>query len=550
MARSKLDGFVTAHGGAIVDTDGRPIQLRGVGLGNWLLPEGYMWRLSPGRESPRQIEALITELVGQDRSDQFWRSFRDRYVTEADIAQIAAEGFNHVRLPINWRYLMNPDASLRSDGLALVDRLIEWCSDHAVWVLLDLHAAPGGQTGTNIDDSNGRPELFMDRSNRDLTIAFWQAIAARYAHDTTVLGYDLLNEPLSRSWQHQYPNELVDLYLRITAAIREVDRNHLIMYEGTGWATNWDIFTEVWDSNSALQFHRYWLPPDLRSIQTYIDIGARLGLPIYMGEAGENNTDWLATAFQLFEDHDIGWNFWPWKKLDTRTSPCSIKPPTGWSDIAAYGNGNAPPPSPDHAWHILSELTDNLTFDRCRYHPDIINALFRRAPIALPSTGFGFRGPGISYSTRSGSPLPGFRPDDQVTILHSGQTTDNAPFFEHNDGRPRRANERLTVLLQPQEWITYSVEMPQPGSFTITAVTVPPTTAPPGITLDHTPLAVDHLGSGQWRALTPPDTPAGSHTLRIEAAAGALHLDRLDVQAISKELPPIHSDPAGAGTPT
>ena len=328
MARS--NEFVTVSDGRIVDGRGRRIQLRGVGLGNWLLPEGYMWRLSPGRESPRQIEALITELVGEDRAEVFWRRFLDNFITQADIARIAAEGFNHVRLPINWRHIIDRDGSMRPDGLGLIDRVVEWCADQGMWVLLDLHGAPGGQTGTNIDDSNGRPELFMDGSNEELTITLWRELAIRYRDNTTVLGYDLLNEPLPNEWQHVYPEQLVDLYRRLTEAIREVDSNHIIMYEGTHWANNWDIFTEVWDANSVLQFHKYWSPPDLPSIQRFLDIGAELGLPVFMGEGGENNLDWLATAFQLFEDIGIGWNFWPWKKIDTITSPCSVVAPPGW----------------------------------------------------------------------------------------------------------------------------------------------------------------------------------------------------------------------------
>ncbi|NOX22649.1 MAG: cellulase family glycosylhydrolase [Actinobacteria bacterium] len=525
-----FDGFVTVNDGAIVDSTGHQVLLRGVGLGNWLLPEGYMWRLSPGRESPREIEALITELVGATRARRFWDEYLDQFITRGDIQQIAAAGFNHVRLPINWRHVIDPDGTMRPQGLALIDRLIDWCTEQRLWVLLDLHGAPGGQTGTNIDDSNGRPELFMDPANMDLTVALWRELASRYRDNTTVLGYDLLNEPLPNEWQHTYPSELVDLYQRITEAIREVDPNHLLMYEGTHWASNWDIFTDVWDPNSVLQFHRYWAPPDLPSIQHFIDVGAELGLPIYMGEGGENNTDWLATAFQLYEDHHVGWNFWPWKKIDTLTSPCSVVPPPGWSDIIAFGNGETSAPSPKDAWSTLEELINNMAFDKCDYHPEVINALFRRAPLSIPATGFGFRGPGISYSTQSSTPLRGFRHNDSVTILQAGETTDQAPFFGHDDGRTRLADEKLTVLLQPGEWVTFDIEIPHPGNWTVVVVTDPDTTAPPIIGFDGTPLTVGDLGNGEWQAITDPDTAAGRHTIRIEASTGNLQLDRVNVR--------------------
>ena len=155
--QSVFDGFVRVENGGLVDAQNDSLLLRGVALGNWLLPEGYMWKFEPpGPQSPRQIETLIIDLVGPDRAAEFWNEFRDRFITEADIAQIAAEGMNHVRLPINSRVVMDGDGALLPEGLELVDRLIGWCRDHSLWVVLDLHGAPGGQTGTNIDDSPRR----------------------------------------------------------------------------------------------------------------------------------------------------------------------------------------------------------------------------------------------------------------------------------------------------------------------------------------------------------------------------------------------------------
>src|SRR5579864_7451273 len=103
-----VDGFVHADAGRLLDGRNESLLLRGVGLGNWLLPEGYMWKFtSPTLQSPRQIEAFVDDLVGPERAASFWAEFRDRFVTEADIAKIAAEGMNHVRLPINARGIMD-----------------------------------------------------------------------------------------------------------------------------------------------------------------------------------------------------------------------------------------------------------------------------------------------------------------------------------------------------------------------------------------------------------------------------------------------------------
>jgi hypothetical protein len=98
----------------------------------------------------------------------------------------------------------------------------------------------------------------------------------------SILRYDLLNEPLPNQWQHVYAADLADLYRDLTAAIRQVDPHHLLVYEGSHWATNWDIFTDVWDDNSLLQFHRYRCPPERSSIDAYLRTRDKLGLPIYL----------------------------------------------------------------------------------------------------------------------------------------------------------------------------------------------------------------------------------------------------------------------------
>ena len=374
-------GFVRAEGTRIVDDSG-PLLLRGVGLGNWLLPEGYMWRFGDELASPRQIEARIEALVGPDRSDEFWRRFRDDFISERDVELIARFGFDHVRLPLNSRYLIDDDGAFREDGFALVDRAIAWSEAHGLRVLLDLHGAPGGQTGTNIDDSpRGMPELFMDDRYRALTVRLWEEIARRYRDRESVLGYDLLNEPLPHEWQHRYNDELVSLYRELTDAIRRIDDRHLLMYEGSHWATNWTPLAERFDDNQVLQFHRYWCAPDETSIAPFLEARERLGSPIYMGEGGENTPAWVYAATRLYERHDIGWNFWPWKKVSTFTSPLSAAEPARWELIS----DPASTPSPDEAWAVLEECLAPIPADACAVRAPILDALFARPRLTLPA---------------------------------------------------------------------------------------------------------------------------------------------------------------------
>jgi endoglucanase len=529
----RFEGFVHVVDGLLVDGSGTPVVLRGVGLGNWLLPEGYMWKFEPGGPlSPRQIEGFVQRLVGVERSVEFWTRFRDEFITEADIARIAAEGFDHVRVALNSRVLQSESGVLLEDGFALIDRLIEWCRAHDVWVVLDLHGAPGGQTGTNIDDSpHGRPELFTDARYVTLTRQLWEAIAARYCDETVVAGYDLLNEPLPHEYQHLYAAELVALYKDLTAAVRRHDANHVIIYEGTHWSTNWDIFTEVWDPNSMLQCHKYWSPPDRASVQTFVDRGRELGLPVYMGETGENNLEWLQAAFQLYDDCGMSWNLWPWKKLETVTSPCSVNAPSGWAALVACANGRSVTPPADESWSTLTSFLDAVDIARCSYQQPVVNAVMRRAPLTIPAWGFSFRGENVSFGTTSAKPLAGFRADDQVSLECANLSPEGAPRFDHTDGGLRSDQDAIVVCLTPGDWIAFDVDIAQPGDVTIVvetdntdAVTTPSVWS----YLDDTILPESTCGAGGVES-TVTRTTAGPHTVRLVAVTRAVKLRSLTV---------------------
>lgn len=128
-----------------------------------------------------------------------------------------------------------------------------------------MHAAPGGQTGQNIDDSErDLPELFMRPEHRDELCALWALLAARYRGEAAVAGFDLLNEPLIRK-DAEHNGRLVPLYLRITEAVRRADPERIVIWEGAHWATDFSVFDalerEDLPENLVLQFHKYWSTP-------------------------------------------------------------------------------------------------------------------------------------------------------------------------------------------------------------------------------------------------------------------------------------------------
>ena len=142
-------GFLHTRGQDIVDENGDKIMLQGVGLGNWLLPEGYMWKFGPLGDRPRKIEKIVSDLIGPQDAEKFWLDFRKHYITEADIKRISEIGFNSVRPALNARRFLTEgeNPSYVDEGFELLDNLVKWCKKYDIYVIIDMHGAPGGQTG-------------------------------------------------------------------------------------------------------------------------------------------------------------------------------------------------------------------------------------------------------------------------------------------------------------------------------------------------------------------------------------------------------------------
>lgn len=164
------DGFIRIDGTDLVGPDGEKFLIRGTNLGNWLNPEGYMFGFSK-TNSPSNIDLMLRQLAGPDYAAEFWARFKDNYITRADIDFIASTGANTIRLPFHYRLFTDEDYMgliSAQDGFERIDTLVEWCREAGLRLILDMHDAPGGQTGDNIDDSYGYPWLFESEASQKL----------------------------------------------------------------------------------------------------------------------------------------------------------------------------------------------------------------------------------------------------------------------------------------------------------------------------------------------------------------------------------------------
>lgn len=398
-------GFVTAKGKKVFDEFGKELMFRGVGLGGWMLPEGYMWGFHNYYTRPRRFEERILEVVGKEESDKFWNQYYQTFISERDFELIKDHGYNSVRLAINSRMIMveNNETSevvFKESGFAMIDSVIEHCKTYGLYLIIDLHGAPGGQTGTNIDDSlDNKPRLYTETIFQDQTVTIWEEIARRYKDEQIVAMYDLLNEPLP-DWNKHLFDKIQPLYKRIIKAIRKIDQDHMISLEGGHWSTNFHMITERLDDNLILHFHKYWNQPALETMNHFLNKREELDYPLFMGEGGENDLYWYSSSFKMYEQLDISWNFWTYKKIENNNSIISFKRPENWHKMFSEKEV----PTKEEGIQLLNKFLENIKFENCTVNIEVTNALFRQDDFMLPSSFYDYYGQGISFKTKNDTP--------------------------------------------------------------------------------------------------------------------------------------------------
>jgi endoglucanase len=334
--------FTKVRDKQIISPEGQPIILRGVNLGFWLEPEGYPWGISD-KYSARQYFDLIADLIGPDEARKFWISYQDNFITEQDIQYIKKLGFNSVRIPFDYRLFADEYflGSYEPRGFILLDRAIKWCRDAGIGVILDMHCAPGSQAGWNSDDGYTWPWLFEEsgEESRLLTIKIWTEIAKKYANEPTVIGYDLLGEPI-----HQYcdtarlNSRLEPFYKRLTGEIRKVDKNHLIFLAGAFWNRNFNVFNKPFDDKLVYTTHLYSQTEAFTSFNYFLSFSRKWNVPLWLGEFGEKEPALIDSLRSEFENEGFGWCLWTYKKMDNNHCIVQIQEPANFNLIQDYAN--------------------------------------------------------------------------------------------------------------------------------------------------------------------------------------------------------------------
>ncbi|MEZ2131306.1 MULTISPECIES: cellulase family glycosylhydrolase [unclassified Sinorhizobium] len=544
---ARAQGFVHADHQQIVDGDGKPLILRGIGLGGWMVQEGYMLTI-PDLGSQRVIRSRISKIIGARKTEQFYRAWRDNAVTRADIDAMAGWGFNSVRLPMHWNLFIkdvpgkggHDKVVWNDEGFRRVDALIGWLKANHMVLILDLHAAPGGQ-GNDLaisDRDSARPSLWDSADNQAKMIALWTEIARRYKDEPTIAGYDLLNEP---NWGFQDKADIHgcretgnipmrELYERTIRAIRAVDRNHMLIIEGNCWGNNYAGLLPVADRNTTLSFHKYWTDTTQQAIEPFLKLRAQYDMPLWNGETGENSNDWYARAIELAEKNNIGWSMWPLKKIGI-SNPLEIVAGDEYRSLASYLRGQGKKPTADVAFAGLMQLARASRFDRNVQHPDVIDALFRAShsndPIPFKEhriTSTGGVIAAVDYDLgKEGFAYHHIRSDD-ADLSHGGALSEDKKRAVYRNDPVEIAqsgDDYWLSHIKPGEWLRYSFD--SDGAYTFPLILRTRGTGTLSVALNGHAEQTVSVDTRDWSEATtlPQQFLKGRNVLIVKSIAGA-----------------------------
>ncbi len=347
-------GLIQAHGRSLYDAQGNRIQLIGVNAGQILLQEGWMspFSLEPLKNkdgsyvkdgdgniqypefSEEEFRAGLKSnpnLQGYDL-EELMRCYWDCFFTEEDFRIIKEElGLNTVRLPFYYLNILNEDLTLKSEeeAFSYLDWFISSAAKQGLYVVLDLHGAPGSQNGYEHSGVKDRvANLWTDEKNIDATIALWDLVSQHYTSTAPELGkwiatYDIMNEP-TYTYKGVTNKKCWDVFDKIYDTIRDNGDCHVVTMEGC-----WDFSTLPdpadygWE-NVQYEYHWYnwWsdiLPYELLYMyQDLFNLGRDYDVPVLIGEFTlfEDRQQW-ETQLDLFDRRNYSWTIWNYKTTVT-----------------------------------------------------------------------------------------------------------------------------------------------------------------------------------------------------------------------------------------
>ncbi len=255
---TKIHGFIRRQGKWLVDENGDEWFIRGGSFDGGVLGGGHGWNPSePYRANPR---------------DEGYRGF-------------AAMGINTVRFLINENLFRptEPDDPLRESALEWIQENVDWAKKYEIRLILNMHVVPGSNW------AHGNGTHIFEEEHAAFWIRIWQFIAKRFADEPVIAGYSFWNEQFAPAMDSfaQSLKAYGALYQRCIDAVRQVDKNHLIvceqMYGRLKDARCYDLeipaFPSLREENLMYEYHDY-APADFCFQGDWKEPGTVYGSPI------------------------------------------------------------------------------------------------------------------------------------------------------------------------------------------------------------------------------------------------------------------------------
>ncbi|MGN0479514.1 MAG: glycoside hydrolase family 5 protein [Hominenteromicrobium sp.] len=330
-----IGGMLSVQDGQITTPDGEEILLCGINLGGWMLMETWMGPIVQYAEDWGYYDTLevLESRFGAEKTAELIKTYEDHFITAGDIAQIERLGFNCVRVPFWYRNFMTEDGAWLSEnpdenpGFLRLDWLLDQCEQHGIYVILDLHGAPGGQSMNHCTGKAGRNLLYTEESNLETAERLWQAIAERYRDNPVIAAYDLLNEPQNNggytgdtAWAAESAEAVSHTnaaYDCLYHAVRAVDSGHIISLEGIWSTTVLPDPNEMGYENMLYQLHLYDTDRGMVKYRVQELTAARQdwGTAVLVGEF--NNQKQERYACEQYRKNQIGCIKWTYKTVNT-----------------------------------------------------------------------------------------------------------------------------------------------------------------------------------------------------------------------------------------
>jgi endoglucanase len=292
------------------------------------------------------------------------RTYGASWFGERDVAWIAEQGFDHIRLPVDIRLCLNASGGLNPEKLKPIRDVIRWSQSRGLGLVLDAHFLPGA----DFNSVGGDNRAYTDLALQEKVAGIWKELAREFQNEGPNVRFEILNEPVATE------NKQLNPFMhRMLAAIRESNPTRLVYVTSNKWSsfsTVPDVELPA-DRNIALTIHNYeplvfthqraaWVgfKPSLPAVEfpgevpvltghtevsynlnlksgdklTVEQLQARFqavadwvaqnrpGLEIYVGEFGVYNTAgaksterWISTIVNESEKRGWGWAVWDYK---------------------------------------------------------------------------------------------------------------------------------------------------------------------------------------------------------------------------------------------